>query len=126
MRLLNIARYAIGKRIRKLDHSISQCKQISYSVSVSYATSFQVSFFDENGLPNIRECTGPSFEKAMQVTDDFRKILIKVFVWNPFQLKDQTLHITIYINGQVTREKIFPISHIKTFDGWFNLDLNQV
>lgn len=126
MRLLDIARFAGGKKSRRQVEALSPCKHISYQVSVSYPTSFQVSFFDENGMPAIRECSGKRFEKEMVVAYGFGKILIKVFVWNPAQLKDQTLHITIHVNGALAGEKIFPVSHIKTYDGWFNLDLNQL
>ncbi len=118
-------KYAIGKRYRKLDQAISGSRCVEYMVHLSFPTSFQVSFIDENGLPRIRECTGTRFDQQLLVPDNFKKILIKVFVSNPMKLKEQTVKIAILEKDQVLKEKSFSICHTEKFNGWFNLDLLQ-
>lgn len=123
--LLRRFTYAISKKYRKLDNAISGARSLGYMVHLSFPTSFQVSFIDENGLPRIRECTGTRFDQRLLVPENFKKILIKVFVSNPMKLKEQTVKIAILQEDQVLKEKSFAICHNEKFDGWFNLDLAQ-
>lgn len=123
--LLRKIKYAIGKKYRRLDNVISGSRCVGYMVHLSFPTSFQVSFIDENGLPKIRECTGTRFDQRLQVPENFKKILIKVFVSNPMKLKEQTVKIVILQEDEVLKEKCFSICHAEKFDGWFNLDLVQ-
>ncbi|MBI2285094.1 MAG: hypothetical protein HYU71_15385 [Bacteroidetes bacterium] len=123
--LLKKIKYAIGKKYRKLDKAISGSRCVGYMVHLSFPTSFQVSFIDENGLPRICEYTGTCFDQRLLVPENFKKMLIKVFVSNPMKLKEQTVKIAILQEDQVLKEKSFPICHTENFDGWFNLDLVQ-
>ena len=95
--------------------------EITLSLETSFPTTGLVKYTDVTGRKKIIEFVGKSWVIDLLLKKG-TEISFSAFINNPKKKEDQILTLTKTINNNIVSNKIFEISVLNEYDGWFTLE----
>ena len=108
-------RFKKQKSNAKLD---AQRLFVTYEVTISFPSNFQIMYRDEQNYPKLKEVNGTFFSHSFYIFGQTEQLELSACVYNPSRISGQHMYLCIKLNTAVLEEKQFYISTDHTQSGW--------
>lgn len=115
----------IRKRTKTNILNLPKKKSVYYEVNISFATFFQVWYYDGDQRSIIREFYGDHFLLETTLFPSAKNIVLKAYINNPLKKSNEQVRMSIQVQENVPVEKIFDINTDVAFkNAWYTFSID--